>query len=485
MPGVIFEDQAPRVESGANRMDIALFVGFVRLAAGAVISEDSPLFQWLDQRGWIGKPYGRPWQTLYDLPVPIENWPQFEALFDWQNRTADNRDGATYLGAAVRSFFAQGGRKCYVVRVGDPWPLQTSSGERLERIGALIPGHSGRLLPSPRDRRSWSGIGHVFGLPDVSFVCIPDLVDAVATDRTQIEVPAPVIVAPEEFVECSALEPEPPADRTVRDIGAPLCDESGFANWKRALQSAIDVISRAAYKVELIAAVPMPRGELAFDTAPPESRLQLAYPWMRTPGSAGLPAQLESPDGVLTGILAQNALMRGTYTSAANLHTGDAFDVFPVLDRHEQQDRRLIERVSIFGPTPDGLRLLSDVTMSEVEEQRPGSVNRLVATIVRAARELGEEVTFESSGERLWAEVEGRLDALMRGLWLEGIFNGTSPSEAYRVRCDATTMSQNDIDNGRVIAIAQFNAALPIDTITVVLIVNENTRIPTIEGEAA
>ena len=46
-------------------------------------------------------------------------------------------------------------------------------------------------------------------------------------------------------------------------------------------------------------------------------------------------------------------------------------------------------------------------------------------------------------------------------------------------------MSQNDIDNGRVIAIAQFNAALPIDTITVVLIVNENTQIPTIEGEAA
>ena len=40
----------------------------------------------------------------------------------------------------------------------------------------------------------------MFGLPDVSFVCIPDLVDAVATDRTQIEVPAPVIVAPEEFV---------------------------------------------------------------------------------------------------------------------------------------------------------------------------------------------------------------------------------------------------------------------------------------------
>ena len=83
-------------------MDIALFVGFVRLAAGAVISEDSPLFQWLDQRGWISKPYGRPWKTLYDLPVPIENWPQFEALFDWQNRTGDNRDGATYLGAAVR-----------------------------------------------------------------------------------------------------------------------------------------------------------------------------------------------------------------------------------------------------------------------------------------------------------------------------------------------------------------------------------------------
>ena len=44
------------------------------------------------------------------------------------------------------------------------------------------------------------------------------------------------------------------------------------------------------------------------------------------------------------------------------------------------------------------------------------------------------------------------------------------PAEAYQVRCDRGTMTQNDIDNGRVIAIVQFNAAAPIDTITVVLI---------------
>ena len=46
-------------------------------------------------------------------------------------------------------------------------------------------------------------------------------------------------------------------------------------------------------------------------------------------------------------------------------------------------------------------------------------------------------------------------------------------------------MSQNDIDNGRVIAQVRFNAAAPIDTITVVLIVNEGRQMAAVKSEAA
>src|SRR5262249_9409281 len=161
-----------RAASEPNRMDIALFAGFVRMKTDVQVAEASSLYQWLDERGWIRKPYGRPYQQLQDLPVPIESWQEFESMFDWQNRTRGGGDGGTYLGAAVRSFCAQGGRKCYVVRVDDPWGLEASSQERLNTLDKLIPGYPGRFLPSPQDRYSWKGVGHLYGLPDVSFVCM-------------------------------------------------------------------------------------------------------------------------------------------------------------------------------------------------------------------------------------------------------------------------------------------------------------------------
>lgn len=481
MPGLLFEDQAPVPASAPNRMDVALFVGFVPMRPAADIP--TRVRRWLDERGWVSAPYGRPLDGLQDLPIPIDDWGQFDALFRWEQRSADRGDGATYLGAAVRSFFAQGGRRCYVVRVGDPWPLETprigpgASDGRLAAVAKLIPGYPFGLSPSPADRVSWSGVGHLFGLPDVSFVCLPDLPDAVAADRIRVPLPTPPPGPIEVFVECSDPVPPPPADRTVRGIGAPRCDEEGYRHWAKAIELLTDMIKRYRHETQLVAAVPLSDGRLAFDLAPASAYVHLAYPWTRTPGSGALPEQLESPDAVLVGILARNALSRGTFRSAANLHVADVYDVDPDLDRYQQEQDRLIERVALIGPTPAGLRLLSDVTLSGNESYRPGGVSRLISTIVRTARRLGEEVTFESSGEPLWGEVRGRLNGFMRGLYDAGAFRGDSPEEAYQVRCDRSTMSQNDIDNGRVVAYVQFDAASIIDTITVVLIVNDGAQV--------
>jgi phage tail sheath protein FI len=336
---------------------------------------------------------------------------------------------------------------------------------------------------------SWSGAGHLFGLPDVSFVCLPDLADAVAMDRVRVPIPPPP-ARKEEFAECSDELPLT-IDIAVRDIGAPRCDGEGFSAWAAALTLLTGVISgqagrsAALREVQLIAAVPLTDGPLAFTSAPSTAWLQLAYPWTRTPGSAGLPEQLESPDGVLAGVLARNALIDGTFRSAANRHLADVYDVYPVLGHYQQQQNRLIERVSLFGLTPTGLRLLSDVTMSAAEAYRPASVSRLIATISRAARRLSQEVAFAPSGESLWSDIRNRLGVLMRMLYQAGAFRGSSPAAAYQIRCDRSTMSQNDIDNGRMIAHVKFEAAAPIDTITVALIIHEGQQDSPFATEAA
>ena len=61
---------------------------------------------------------------------------------------------------------------------------------------------------------------------------------------------------------------------------------------------------------------------------------------------------------------------------------------------------------------------------------------------------------FEPNGERLWANV--RADDLATSSTTSGVNGallGATPEEAFFVRCDRTTMTQNDLDNGRLICL--------------------------------
>jgi hypothetical protein len=502
MPGLLFEVEAPPSISHPNRTDIALFVGFIRLRADSTIPQS--VQQWLIERGWASGPFVRPGpyvrhEGLLDVPVPIENWLQFDQLFAWEQRSTRAQDGSTYLGAAVRSFFAQGGRKCYVVCAGDPLPLEASLSDRDDSIGRLIPGYPNQFECSGSDRSSWSGIGHLFGLPDVSFLCVPDLADATSVTRERVQIPEPPPGPKEEFAECSIDLPPAPPDLTVRDIGAPRCDETGYSNWANALNLITTCLGDHVRETQLVAALPLPDKQLFLDAVKSLVRLtkisqsteflQLAYPWVRTPGSGALPETLEAPDGVLTGLLARNALTRGTFRSAANLNLADVYDVYPQLGREQMatmiSGNRLAERVSLMGLTSAGLRLISDVTMSGSQTYRPASVRRLLAAIVRTARRIGEDVTFEPSGETVWRLVRERLDDFLRGLFEAGAFRGESAADSYQVECDRSTMTQNDIDNGRVIAYLKFDAAAPIDTITVALTISDGRELAQLTGKAA
>jgi hypothetical protein len=527
--GLVFDDLVPVVAADPNRADIALFVGFVGCRPGVRVP--ASVARWLRGQGWITGQNANPevvW--LNDAPIPIDSWQVFDLLYAWDDRSlgttalgvADASGGTTLLGAAVRSFFAQGGRKCYVVRVGDPWPLTTDQSNRLGEIGKLIPGYVPNTATSPRavdvspvDPKTWHGVGHLFGLPDVSILCLPDLADAVASDRLPPE-PATLPAPPRpRFVECSEGDVPTFEQAAFTRYRAPRCDLRGYRAWTMALAALADLLEGSRREVQLVEAVPIPEPGSAAERSllpllsmlaedgvakVPGSRanglasafVQLVFPWVRTAGSANLPEQLENPAGVLAGVLAGNALGRGAFHSAAGLGLADVTGVFPVVGPGQlmteiddpdlgqagaRGTHTLLERVSIVGPTPDGLQVLSDVTTSLDETYRPASVNRLVSIIVRAARLLGEEIAFESSGEPLWAQLRNSLNSLLLGLLQDGALHGTSPEQAFSVRCDRSTMTQNDLDGGRVVAEIQFDAAAPIEQITVVLALNEGGQV--------
>jgi hypothetical protein len=547
MDGLDFQSALPPAASDPARVDIALFVGFVRrrpIPARAAEDTDADrlnlLPPWLRAwfRDWDWKPgrHGRTAEDLValeDVPVPIDGWDAFDALFAWDERQLDaQRRCDSTLGAAVRRFFAQGGRKCYVVRVGDPWPVMTPLTAREALRPRVFPsprfGAAAVDLPTPMDPSTWRGIAHLLGLPDVSFVCAPDLPELFAVDMGGIP-PETAPESEERFVECSART-APEETRSLRSIPPPRCDAAGFAGWGGMVSEIAMFLNRFAREAQFIGAVPLPADEESLRARPDVLALpvherraatrmaifsaqraqwreagaiqsafvQLTYPWLRTRESRRLPGDLEPPDACLAGLLAHNALTAGTWRAAGRRTVPELMATIPVLGRSElamevpfggvEGSRRrplsLRQRISVFAPSSQGHQLVSDVTTDDDEAYRPANVSRLVAVILRAARAVGQDAVFDNSGEALWRRLRESLEGLLLNLWSDGALWGASPEDAFEVRCDRSTMTQNDLDAGRVVARVQFSAASPIERITVVLSMDEGGAVSLVSTQS-
>ena len=62
-------------------------------------------------------------------------------------------------------------------------------------------------------------------------------------------------------------------------------------------------------------------------------------------------------------------------------------------------------------------------------------------------------VVFEPNGEDLWARVRATVEDFLFNEWKSGALLGDKPEEAYFVHCDRSTMTQNDLDNGRLVCV--------------------------------
>lgn len=80
---------------------------------------------------------------------------------------------------------------------------------------------------------------------------------------------------------------------------------------------------------------------------------------------------------------------------------------------------------------------------------------------------------FEPNDEPLWAQLRLAIGTWMHDLWRQGAFQGSSPDEGYFVRCDPSTTSQRDIDNGVVTVVVGFAPLKPAEF--VILHIRQNT----------
>ena len=101
------------------------------------------------------------------------------------------------------------------------------------------------------------------------------------------------------------------------------------------------------------------------------------------------------------------------------------------------------------------------------DEYKYVPVRRLALFLEETLYRGTQWVVFEPNDEPLWAQIRHRIGAFMQDLFRQGAFQGTTPREAYFVRCDAETTTQYDIDRGIVNIIVGFAPLKPAEFVVI------------------
>ena len=92
--------------------------------------------------------------------------------------------------------------------------------------------------------------------------------------------------------------------------------------------------------------------------------------------------------------------------------------------------------------------------------------------VERRVRAILDATTGRASDEATWAEVRRRVEDELLVLWREGRLVGETPDKAYFCRCDRTTMTQADLDAGRLVVLVGIAEVKPAEFV-IIRIVHE------------
>jgi uncharacterized protein len=176
--------------------------------------------------------------------------------------------------------------------------------------------------------------------------------------------------------------------------------------------------------------------------------------------------RITPPAGAVAGLYARTDAERGVWQAPAG--RGAVLDVDGLA-----AELRRAELESLNAAGVNCLRTLQDTGVvvwgartlagsdDESSEWKYVSVRRLFLFLEESLDEGTRWTVFEPNDEQLWARVRSAVETFLVNLWRAGALPGEKPEDAFFVRCDRTTMTQDDIDNGRLIALVGFAPLRP------------------------
>jgi phage tail sheath protein FI len=234
-------------------------------------------------------------------------------------------------------------------------------------------------------------------------------------------------------------------------------DRSGYLAIQDALIS--HVSRRRAYRIAVLDAPPGQTPSTMRDLRGliDSTRAALYYPWVTVIDPLSPPGQVVEidlpPSGFVSGIYARTDVERGVWKAPANEIVRGAVRFERTVNFAEQELLNPIG-VNCLRLLPGrGYRVWGARTPSSDPEWRYLSVRRYFNYLEASIDNGTQWAVFEPNGDLLWASVRGAVSDFLYSEWRNGALLGTKPEDAFFVRCDRSTMTQNDLDNGRLICL--------------------------------
>jgi len=323
----------------------------------------------------------------FDKPVWLDSWQRFEATFG-EPYTFDAGE-LSALAAAVRGFFANGGRSCVMVRVS-------------QTIGSLVDAYVGGYDPK-------AGISALEAVDDVSLVCAPDLWllrDQGLMSMDEVRTVQLGLIAHCELMSDRLAILDPPPQLTPPQVREFRADYAGY--------------------------------DTSFGV--------LYYPWLRAFDSSRLTEVLVPPCGHVAGVHARTDALRGFHHAAGNQPLTEVTGLERTLLSSEMDLLNPNGINAILPSVGRGSLVWGNRTLSSDPDRRYIHQRRVMTFVLRNLRRATEWAIFERiDDETLRPRLEADISEFLMLLWRSGTLRGHTPEGAFWVGADPTNYEDGSI----------------------------------------
>jgi phage tail sheath protein FI len=290
------------------------------------------------------------------------------------------------------------------------WPAKQEQALSIET--AQLPAPSTQEFQGKVTERS--GVEGLEVLDDVTILCVPDLMSPMPGQKVELDtikaVQTMMIGHCERLGDRVAIL-DPPRDLSPQEIKKWRMETAGFDSTYAALY----------------------------------------YPWITIMDPVTNQPMDIPPSGHMAGVWARNDATRGVHKAPANEVVQGAIGLAYQTTKGEQ-DTLNPNGVNCIRAFPGmGIRVWGARTLSSNPSWRYISVRRLFNMVEKSIEGGTQWVVFEPNDRKLWARVRRDVTAFLKGVWRDGALFGSSPAEAFYVKCDDELNPPESRDLGRLI----------------------------------